>query len=349
MVLSDGRVLENAKAIHQGATKYFHDFLTGGTGVETADLSSLINPTISEVDNEMLCMVPFEEEVKDAISSIPKHSSPGPDGFGLAFYIECWDIIKQDVIDAARDFFNGVPLPRYAIVEELAGFGAIVHTCSRNQTELNDRIQEWQSKGLEVSGSVCDLKIRAQRDKLMETVSSLFHGKLNILVNNAGIAVSKEATEVTAEDFSDVMCTNFESGYHLCQLGHPLLKASGNGNIVFISSVASFVAIPHCSLYASTKGAMNQLTKNLACEWAKDNIRVNSIAPGFIRTPLIDAVEENPEAKKVLSHLISRFPIPRAGKPEEVSSVVAFICFPAASYITGQVLCVDGGYTVTGV
>ena len=73
-------------------------------------------------------------------------------------------------------------------------------------------------------------------------------------MNNAGIAVSKEATEVTAEDFSDLMCTNFESGYHLCQLGHPLLKASGNGNIVFISSVTSLIATPLCSLYASTKG-----------------------------------------------------------------------------------------------
>ncbi|TXG58663.1 hypothetical protein EZV62_016492 [Acer yangbiense] len=224
----------------------------------------------------------------------------------------------------------------YAIVEELAGFGAIVHTCSRNETELNDRIQEWQSKGLEVSGSVCDVKIRAQRDKLMETVSSLFDGKLNILVNNAGIALTKETTEVTAEDFSNVMCNNFESGYHLCQLGHPLLKASGNGNIVFISSVASLVAIPHLSLYSSTKGAMNQLTKNLACEWAKDNIRVNSIAPGVIRTPLLDASEENSEVKKLVSQIISRTPISRAGKPEEISSAVAFLCFPAASYITGQ-------------
>ncbi|KAK8481016.1 hypothetical protein V6N13_097032 [Hibiscus sabdariffa] len=234
-----------------------------------------------------------------------------------------------------------------ATVEELATLGAVVHTCSRNQTELNEKLQEWQSKGFKVSGSVCDLSCREQREKLMETVSSVFDGKLNILINNAGITLIKPCEEHTLEDYTTVMSTNVEAPYHLCQLAHPFLKASGNASIVFISSVAASMALPRLSAYSASKGAINQITKNLACEWAKDNIRTNTVSPWGVRTSITKPEADAAYVVEFL-RLIGGTAMPRIAEPEEISSMVAFLCLPAASYITGQVICVDGGYTAGG-
>ncbi|XP_068635895.1 tropinone reductase homolog At5g06060-like isoform X2 [Aristolochia californica] len=233
-----------------------------------------------------------------------------------------------------------------AIVKELAEFGATVHTCSRNETELDRCLREWEGFGFKVTGSVCDLSSRADRGKLMEMVSSIFGGKLNILINNVGTNVRKPTIEYTAEEFALIMTTNFESSYHLCQLAHPLLKASGRGSIVFISSVAGVVALRSGTLYGATKGAMNQLTKNLACEWAKDNIRTNGVAPWYTNTSLVEPLLKD---EKFTAEIISRTPLRRIAEAEEVSSLVSFLCLPAASYITGQIISVDGGLTVNGL
>ncbi|KAK1377530.1 Tropinone reductase [Heracleum sosnowskyi] len=237
----------------------------------------------------------------------------------------------------------------HAIIEELAGFGASVYTCSRSQKDIDKCLEEWKIKGFKVTGSVCDLKSRSEREELMNSVASAFNGKLNILVNNAAIAVVKETTEFTAEDMSNMMSINFEASYHLCQLSQPLLKASGTGNIVFISSVAGVVGLPLLSIYSSSKGAINQLTKSLACEWAKDNIRVNCVAPWVIKTTILEDLEgQAPGYMEKINGMVSRTPIRRPGEQSEVSALVIFLCLPAASYITGQIICVDGGHTVSG-
>ncbi|KAK1321403.1 hypothetical protein QJS10_CPA03g01703 [Acorus calamus] len=233
----------------------------------------------------------------------------------------------------------------HAIIEELVGFGASVHTCARNETDLNQCLQRWKGLGFPVTGSVCDVSLPAEREKLMERVSFIFHGKLNILVNNAGTLVQKNAQDHTSEDLSKVMSTNFESYFHLSQLAYPLLKESGQGTIIFNSSVDTAVASPKASIYAASKGAVIQLTKNLACEWAKDKIRVISVAPGFIKTLLSKPSQSD---KNYYERIIGRTPLRRFGEPEEISSMVAFLCMPAASYITGQTIYVDGGLTISG-
>lgn len=233
----------------------------------------------------------------------------------------------------------------HAVVEELAGLGAAVHTCARKEEELGECLKKWEGLGFRVTGSVCDLSVREQRVDLFTKVSSIFDGKLNILVNNVGTNIRKPTADYSSEEFSFLMATNFESAFHTCQLAYPFLKASGKGSVIFISSVAGVVAVNSGAVYAASKGAMNQITKNLACEWAKDNIRVNSVSPWYIKTSLVDKLLSD---KEFVGRVISRTPLRRVGEPEEVSSLVAYLCLPAASYITGQIISVDGGMSVNG-
>ncbi|KAG6485918.1 noroxomaritidine/norcraugsodine reductase-like [Zingiber officinale] len=233
----------------------------------------------------------------------------------------------------------------YAIVEELARLGSAVHACARSEADLEKCLQQWRDSKLNVTGSVCDVSSPSEREKLMATVKSQFDGKLNILVNNAGTAVYKPTVEQTMEDFKLLISTNLESAFHLSQLAYPLLKACGGGSIVFITSISGLIAQDNLSVYASTKGAMNQLARNLACEWAKDNIRTNSVAPGYIKTPLTELLLEDEEFVARENH---RVPLGRWGEPEDVAGVVAFLCLPPSCYVNGQVIVVDGGRIING-
>lgn len=200
-----------------------------------------------------------------------------------------------------------------------------------------------EAKGFRVTVSICDLSVR---ERLIREVRDRFGSKLDILVNNVGTNIRKPTTEYSSEEYTFFMATNLESAYHLCQLTHLLLKASGSGSIIFVSSISGIVALHGGTVYSMAKGAMNQLTKNLACEWAKDNIRTNSVAPGYILTSLTEGVLANKELEGAVK---SRTPLRRVGEPAEVSSLVAFLCMPGSTYITGQTISVDGGLSVNGL
>ncbi|GBG80237.1 hypothetical protein CBR_g30602 [Chara braunii] len=232
-----------------------------------------------------------------------------------------------------------------AIVEELAALGAQVYICGRDADVLQQCLSEWQSAGLKVTGSVCDVSVRQQRVSLIETVSAEFGGKLDILVNNAGTNIRRATQDYTEQELSFVYSTNFESAFHMCQLAYPLLKLAGKSAIVHVSSVAGLSGMRSGSVYGFTKAAMNQLTRNLGCEWAKDGIRTNAVAPWYITTDLANQVLKDPHFK---AEVIGRTPMRRVGEPREVATTVAFLCMPASSYITGQVIAIDGGYLANG-
>ncbi|KAL2336566.1 hypothetical protein Fmac_011012 [Flemingia macrophylla] len=151
---------------------------------------------------------------------------------------------------------------------------------------------------------------------------------IGLMVNNAGKDLGKKIMDHTAEDISTVMGTNFESAYHLTQLAHPLLKESGNGSIVFISSIAGGNAISSLSAYSASKGAMNQFTKNVALEWAKDNIRANAVAPGPVTTELLKSfLKLDPSRKNIniflMFHLItSAFVVVKNNKEVKLFSIM---------------------------
>ena len=229
-----------------------------------------------------------------------------------------------------------------SVAREFARLGAEVLMVARDEALLASAAAEIEDDvdGALVRHFAADVSDAEQRQEIFDWIADL-ESPLSILVNNVGTNIRKATLELNQDDFATVLDSNVHAVFEMSRLAHAFLKQHGSASIVNIGSVSGLTHVRTGPLYGLSKAAVHQLTRNLACEWASDGIRVNSVAPWYIRTRRTSEALSNPD---YFEEVISRTPMKRIGEPEEVAAAVAFLAMPASSYITGECIAVDGGF-----
>ena len=230
-----------------------------------------------------------------------------------------------------------------ASAEAMARLGAKVVISSRKVEACEAVAQNIRQRGGAASVIACNISRKHEVEALVAgTLQS--HGRIDILVCNAAVnPVYGPLGELTDEAFDKVMGSNVKSNLWLCNLVIPAMAERGDGAVVIVSSIAGLRGTGTLGAYGISKAADFALARNLAVEWGPQNVRVNCVAPGLVKTDFARALWENPE---LLARRTATTPLRRIGKPEEIGPIVAFLASPAARFITGQVIVADGGVTI---
>lgn len=229
----------------------------------------------------------------------------------------------------------------------LAAEGAAVALVARDRERGEQLVERITSDGGEAAFFACDVRQEEPVRSTIDAVAERF-GRLDIVFNNAGIINFGSVVTASVAEWDDLMATNVRSIFLVSRYAVPHLIAAGGGSIINVGSNLGLVGTRGLVAYAASKGAVIQLTRAMALDHADDGIRVNCVCPGTIETPMVQRqrigrTEE--ELRQSAERVKQRFPIGRLGTPEEVAAVVAFLASDEASFITGAIYSVDGGYT----
>ncbi len=242
----------------------------------------------------------------------------------------------------------------YAAAQEFIDLGATVFVNGRNADACAEACEKLSSGGGKARSVVGDVSTQEGRERVVEQLSRLC-GEIDCLVNNAGTNVRAPALEAEPSDYRRIMDVNLDAVYHLSVALQPFLAQSArlghDPTIVNVASAAGVASTGSGAAYAMSKAGVVQLTKTLACEWARFGIRVNAVAPWVTWTPLLRDAVEGPgkeDQRESLARAERATPLARAAQPEEMASAIAFFAMPASSYVTGQCLAVDGGLLAEG-
>ncbi|MBC3536829.1 SDR family NAD(P)-dependent oxidoreductase [Megasphaera hominis] len=228
------------------------------------------------------------------------------------------------------------------IVEGLAQSGANVVVVSRHQDECDAVAKEIEKYGVKGLGVKTDVTVAAEVAQLMEKTIAAF-GRIDILVNNAGSAITKKAEDLTEADWDRVIDMDMKSVFFVTQAAGKYMIQQKSGKIINLASMLGLVAEKQVLPYCVAKGGVLQMTKALALEWARYNIQVNAICPGYVITDINkDALSE----EKVYKHITGKIPMRRFGEVGDIAGAAIFLASPASDYMTGQQIVLDGGWTM---